>query len=61
MVSILNIGRPASGKYERLGDQDSCVDSVFPDSSSIESPRISRIIPPTDNGAEIDMANMELS
>ena len=35
--------------------------SDFSASLSIESPIISRITPPTDKGAEIDMANMEPS
>ena len=61
VVSILNIARPASGMNEALGIQDSCANSVFPSSLSIERPRIRRIIPPMDNGADIDMASMELS
>ena len=37
------------------------MDPVFLYSSSIERPSISRIIPPIDNGAEIDMVKIESS
>ena len=52
VVSILNIGRPASGMCEALGDQEWGAIIFFPSSSAIESPRISRATPPIDKGAD---------
>ena len=56
VVSILYIGLPASGMYDALGVQGSSTDPAFRSSASIERPSIKRMIPPIDNGAEIDIA-----
>ena len=61
VVSILNIGRPASGMYEALGVHESSSIAVFLSSSRKESPRISRMTPPTDRGAARDVENAEVS
>ena len=61
VVSILNIGRPASAINEASGVQESSVGTVLPPSSSMESPRIRSITPPIDSGTDNDIAKAELS
>ena len=61
VVSILNIGRPASDINEASGVQESCA-LIFPSSSStMLSPIMSKIIPPIDKGTDIDIEKAELS
>jgi hypothetical protein len=59
--SILNIGRPASGMSEAFGVQESSLTVDFAFSSPMKSPKISRMTPPMDRGADNDMENIELS
>jgi len=61
VVSILNIGRPASGMYEALGVHEASSIAVFLSSSPMESPRISRMTPPADRGTAKDVENGEVS
>ena len=61
VVSILNIGRPASDINEAFGVQESCALICLLSSASMLSPRMSNIIPPIDKGTDIDIAKAEFS
>lgn len=61
VVSILNIGRPASDINEASGVQESCALIFLSSSPTMLSPIMSKIIPPIDKGTDIDIEKAELS